>query len=248
MSRQDPESRHSSAEEASLWERYVSSHDTEARVKLIERYLMTARKLAAALYANRYDDSVEFGDYLQYARVGLLEAIDRYDPTREASFATFASYRIRGAILTGIERSTEIATQKAQRRRIRRERLRSVREASGDAGDDAFARMIDVTLNLAIGYLLEESGIWKAGEGDRSADPYQSLELKRLGERMATLVEALPERERCIVHYHYFEHKEFIDISVILGVSKGRISQLHARALKLLRDGYKTLNQFDQRF
>ncbi len=247
MLEEEPESGKASTDEAALWQRYVSSQDGGARKVLIERHLITAQKVAATLYASRFDDSVEFADYLQFARVGLLEAIERYDPKREASFATFATYRIRGAILNGIEKLSELATQKAQRRRLQRERLKSIKEHESSPGEDAFARMLDLTLKLAIGYLLEESGVWKADEVDRAADPYVSLEVKRLGERMTLLVEALPERERQIVRYHYFEHKEFVEIGDALGVSKGRVSQLHARALRLLREGYDTLNKFNKR-
>jgi len=234
-------------EEAALWNRYLSSHDAAARKLIIERHLITAQKVAAMVYAGRYDDSVEFGEYLQFARLGLLEAIERYDPAREASFATFATYRIRGAILNGIERLSELATQKALRRRLRRERLRSIREHGEAAAEDPFARMVDLTLKLAIGYLLEESGLWKADEADRAADPYVRLEVKRLGERLSMLVAALPEREQQIVRLHYFQHKEFTEIGLVMQLSKGRVSQLHVRALRLLREGYGTLDRFDQR-
>jgi len=234
-----------SAEEAALWKRFVALRDGEARAQLIERYLVTAKTLAAALYANRFDDSVEFNDYLQYARTGLLEAIDRYDPTRGASFKTFAGHRIRGAILNGVEKSTEVASQIAERNRLRRERVKLLKET--DRSSDAFLGMIDLTLNLAVGYLLEESGLWNAETEDRAADPYVSLEMKRLGERLTLLVEALPDREREIIRHHYYEHRDFVEISEMLGVSRGRISQLHTRALHLLRDGYRSLNQFDHR-
>lgn len=235
----------STEEEAALWTRFRSGNDPATREQLIEYYLATAQKVAAAIYANRFDNTVEFGDYLQYARIGLIEAIDRYDPTREAGFATFATYRIRGAILNGIERLTEISTQKAQRRRLRRERLKSIREEAS-ASDDPFLRMVDLTLHLAIGYLLEESGVWKPGEADRSSDPYQTFELKRLCEHMHDLLGVLPERERSIVRFHYFEHREFIEIAEMLEISKGRVSQLHTRALKLLRDGYRELHGLDK--
>lgn len=234
-------------DEVALWKRLAVGPDAEARAQLIEHHLVTAQKIAAALYARRFDNSVEFADYLQYARLGLVEAIDRYDATREASFVTFATYRIRGAILNGIEKCTELATQRAQQRRLQRERLRSIKEDL-PASKDPFARLIDLTLNLAVGYLLEESGIWKTGEADRASDPYLSFELKRLGQRMKVLLEALPERERTILRYHYFDHKEFVEISEVLGISKGRVSQLHARALQVLRDRYKEMDQYDKQF
>jgi len=235
-----------SPDEAALWERFTSQRDPAARACLIERHLPVAHKMAAMLYAARADNSVEFDDYLQYARIGLLEAIDRYDPAREAGFATFASYRVRGAILNGISQSTELATQRAERHRLRREQLKSIGDETSTT-DEGFTRMVDLTLSLAIGYLLEESGISESGQADRGSDPYQSFEIKRLRERMAELLTALPERERSIIRHHYFEHREFVVIAGMLEISKGRVAQLHARALQRLRDGYRESESVDKR-
>jgi RNA polymerase sigma factor FliA len=67
---------------------------------------------AAKLYRLRSDNAVSFPDYLQYARLGLVEAIDGFDPARETSFETYSSYRIRGAVLDGIARENETAAQR----------------------------------------------------------------------------------------------------------------------------------------
>src|SRR5262245_15509686 len=85
--------------EKSLWEEFGRTHEPEMRQRRVLRYMDMAHRIAAHLFRRRVGNAVAFDDYLQYARVGLLEAIDRYDPAREASFATFAGYRIRGAVL-----------------------------------------------------------------------------------------------------------------------------------------------------
>ncbi|HJX10080.1 MAG TPA: sigma-70 family RNA polymerase sigma factor, partial [Candidatus Binatia bacterium] len=85
------------------------------------------------------------------------------------------------------------------------------------------------------------------GQADRGSDPYQSFEIKRLRERMAELLTALPERERSIIRHHYFEHREFVVIAGMLEISKGRVAQLHARALQRLRDGYRESESVDKR-
>ena len=105
-------------EEAALWRSYIADRDPLLRAKLIERYLPTAQKLAAYAYSRRGPQAPEFADYLQWARLGMIEAFDRYDPKREASFVTFAGYRIRGAILNGLERATEQAAQHARRKQM----------------------------------------------------------------------------------------------------------------------------------
>src|SRR5262245_25042659 len=95
-----------------LWERFTASREIALRGRLIARYLPLARSAAARFYRLRSDDSVPFEDYLQYARIGLVEAIGDYDPGREASFETYSSYRIRGAVLNGLGRESEVAAQR----------------------------------------------------------------------------------------------------------------------------------------
>lgn len=237
-----------SASDAALWQEYCQTHRPELRARLISRYLEMTHRIAAALYRRRVTNTVPFEDYLQLGRVGLLEAIDRYDPAREASFGTFATYRIRGAILNGLEKATESAAQAADRRRARiRERTQSFEldeESREGPTGDLFAGMVDMTIMLAMGYVLEDDGRWNPAGAESAADPYRSLHLEHVRARLHMLVDALPERERLIVRSHYFEHMEFQAIAEMLEVTKGRVSQLHARALKLVREGYEGLEEF----
>jgi RNA polymerase sigma factor for flagellar operon FliA len=221
-------------EEAALWQRYLAERDPVLRVRLITRYLATAHKIAAYAYSRRGPQAPEFADYVQWARLGMIEAFDRYDPKREASFVTFATYRIRGAILNGLERATEGAAQLAYRKHIEKERLDSVVEEAGNA-PEALEELVEVTIGLALGFALEDSGLSAEPE---IFDPYRVLELKRLRERVLLIVDALPEREKQIVKWHYFEHMDFKLIGLAFRLSKGRISQLHARALKLIIDRF----------
>src|ERR1044072_6820351 len=89
------------------WREFAASRTQELRGQLIERYSGLAEMTAARLYQRRLDNSVAFADYLQYARVGLVEAIDHYDPQREVPFEAFSSYRIKGAVLNGLESESE---------------------------------------------------------------------------------------------------------------------------------------------
>ena len=241
---QTPDPDQAKAEEEALWRSYRATSDPDVRVRLVDRYLPSAHKLAAYLYARRPDRNAEFADYLQYACVGLIEALDRYDPARGASFDTFASYRIRGAILNGLEQSTERSAQVAYRRQVERERADSLVQAPGSSAD-AFEGLVAMTIEMALGYALEDSGL--TGESGRT-DPYRTYELKRLRERLLLIVEALPERERRIIKWHYFEYLDFKVIGEVFGLSKGRISQLHARALKLIRNGLESIDRFDLTF
>src|SRR5205085_4002490 len=98
------------------------------REVLIIRYGALAKITAARLYRRRADNSVDFGDYLQYARVGLIESIDHFDPGRGVPFEAFSSFRIKGAILNGLQSESEIASQRAFWSRRSRERFESLKE------------------------------------------------------------------------------------------------------------------------
>src|SRR5437879_10273558 len=86
-------------EEAALWRSYIADRDPLLRAKLLERYLPTAQKLAAYAYSTRGPQAPEFADYLQWARLGMIEAFDRCDARRQASFVACAGSRIRAALL-----------------------------------------------------------------------------------------------------------------------------------------------------
>jgi RNA polymerase sigma factor FliA len=236
-------------EERVLWEKFLAGRDPALRAKLIQRYLGTVQHIAASLFARRPREELEFADYLQYGRVGLIESVDRFDPAHGAAFTTYAGYRIRGAILNGIERSTEMTAQGSYRASVRKDRVESAREiARTNERPDPFESMVDVAIDLALGYLLEDSGVSGEEALTHTNDPYRVCELKFLEERLRLIVEVLPERERFIIKGHYYDHIDFHLLANMLGISKGRVSQLHARGIRLLREANRSLEQLDITF
>jgi RNA polymerase sigma factor for flagellar operon FliA len=209
----------------SLWAQFAASRQGRHREELIAHYLPLARIWAAKLYRVRADDSVSFDDYLQYARLGLLEAIDRFDPERQASFETFSSYRIRGAVLNGLGRESEVAAQRAQWSALTRGRIDSLHPQADRAAAD-LEDLAQLTVGLALGLLLDQET-----EPSDPADPYSATELADLRAVVRRLVDQLPDREREIVRQHYFHEREFQLIARDLGITKGRVSQLHSQAL-----------------
>ena len=88
----------SDQEEQALWRAWTEQQDSEARRKLIDHYLPFAHMLAAKLYAGRQIEQIEFQEYRQYAIVGMIEAIDRFDAARNIGFKSYAGHRINGSI------------------------------------------------------------------------------------------------------------------------------------------------------
>ncbi len=226
-----------------LWERYRKGADQAARAALIGKYSELVRTVAATLYSRRPDDEVEFDDYYQFGTVGLIESIDRYEPDKGASFETYASYRIRGAILNGIDKVTEKRSQAAYRTKARKERLNSLAEESSKVS--LFDEMVEITLGLAIGFMLEDTALIREQNAVSEDQAYKNNEVAQVSRQLIQAVEKLPDRERLIIQYHYFHHTSFEHIAEILTLTKGRVSQIHKRALHKIMADLKGVGNLD---
>jgi len=232
--------------EAQLWQDLRERGTAAARSHLIELHLPFTRMLAATLYAKRHCDDFEFGDYLQFATVGLIEAVDRYDPRSSASFRTYASKSITGAVLDGAAHLSDRQEQINTRQRFRAERRASLGNNIDSAhGADVFEKLAEIAMGLAMGYILEDSALYLDEEREMPASQYDGIAMRQLRERMAALVEQLPERERLLVKYHYFNHVPFEALAEQWNLTRGRISQIHRRALERLREASLKIGTYD---
>lgn len=239
--------RNGGVEEAVLWRRWREEKDEEARWALAELHRPYAQRIAARAFARRPHAGLEFGDYGQFAMVGLLESIDRYVPGGPAQFRTFATRRIQGAILNGLEHLDERLEQAAAWRRARRERAESLipDQLGGRSAERLLADLGQIGVGLALGFILESSGMFCGPEAVRGDDLHAEVEVRQLRQRLWEAVTQLPARERRIIELHYREGRRFDEIAEALEVSKGRISQLHARAVRLLGEAMRNRERAD---
>lgn len=225
------------ASEQQLWSDYRNGV-TAAREHLLEKYMPFAKRLAAALYAKRATNGVDFGDYLHLAYIGLMEAMQNYRHDADAQFTTFASYRIRGSVLNGVPRMTEVGDQVDFRRRQQRDRTDSLLGAKKEP-PSSLADLLELVVGIALSYQLDE--LVEAGESDLQGggEPYGSRAYDEMQQRMKEVLLSLPERERKIIQYHYFHQVSFNEIAALLEITKSRVSQLHKRALELIREALR---------
>lgn len=192
------------------------------------------RRLAQRVYARRIGGELQLDDLVQHGTVGLLEAIDRYEPGRGARFETFAFLRIEGAILNGLAAQSELQRQLAVRREAKRQRSRSLLDGASTEHSSALERLASLAVGLAMGLLLDD-------EADGSREPampdnaYCRTELAQLQRQLAELMRRLPDNERHVLHRHYFQQMPFDQIALGLALTPGRISQLHHGGLRRLR-------------
>lgn len=242
-------------DERQYWDRWRGLRDEEARAWLLARHMPYARTVAAVYFGRRMQVDIEFDDYLQFASVGLIEALDRFDPGRGISFRTFAARRMHGTILDGVERLSDRNQQIALRRRLERERASALGEGlpgtetgAREEGADLFARLAEIGIGLALGILLEGTGMVAPHESDElEEDPsshgtplqvsyFRKSEIRHLRRLVGELLNRLSPAEQSVIRYHYLQENDFTEIARILGLSRGRVSQLHRSGLARLRE------------
>lgn len=218
--------------------------------ELVQRYLPLVRKIAGGLFGIRSFDGVPFEEYLQFGTEGLLQALQRYDPTLGARFETYAQHRIKGAIMSGLEKSTEVNQQVVTLRRLAQERMASIlladSPASGLVSDvpplaaTPFDRLVHASVGLAVAFMLDDSALFRAGESTSWDDGASNLAYKQLQGRLQAAMDILTDKERAVLDWHYYQHEPFEVAARELGITKGRVSQLHRSALQKLRKALAT--------
>lgn len=219
--------------DAALWRRYLEEPTDLVRQQIFDRHITFTLRLARHQFRRQPPENFELGDVEQLALEALLQSIDRYDPLRGAPFQSFLRKRVQGNISNGLSKASEARAHYSYRYRAERERLSSLL-GEKDKEKSALAALSKLAAQLAIGLMLEDGG-----DVDEIASPelsaYETLAWGELNQMLSEKVEALPESEAFIIRQHYRSGVSFQQIALLLGLSKGRISQLHSSALNKLR-------------
>ena len=220
------------SDEHILWAHWQQGRSTAARDALIVHYSPWARVVARDVYMRVYLMHDAWHDCVQNALLGLMEAIERFDPARGIAFQPYARLRVRGAVFDGLRvlRNVHLGLKHdiAQQAASARERVESLSEHGGDPLEDFIA----TTVGLGLGFLLDTQSMPSRMQ---PTDAYAELEKAQLSAAVSESLDQLSERERAVVVMHYYHQLAFVDVAKRLGVTKGRISQLHKSALERLR-------------
>jgi RNA polymerase sigma factor FliA len=215
-----------------LWGRWREGREIAARNALVLKYSPWARMVARDVYMRVHSLGEAWHDCAQNALIGLLEAMDRFDPGRGIKFETYARYRVRGAVFNGLRALRESLAQGSRAYDHTSAVFDRVESLEDGAASDLLEAFVTTTVGLGLGFLLEVRSFPNRNE---SMDAYAELEKEELSTAVIEGIEQLSEREQAILTLHYFHHVPFVDIASQLGVTKGRVSQLHKRALERLR-------------
>jgi len=244
----------SEVDEKTLWARWKEHGDEAAREQLIIDHMRVVKYIAGRM-AIRVPQTVDMDDLISWGVLGLLDAVEKYDHLQDIKFSTYASIRVRGAILDQI-RALDWAPRslRAMARRIgeTRDRLRhamgaepSTDEIAEEMGipeeqvEDVMSQLQSAQVLALDDYLPSE----EIGEGRRidltsdagAMSPEKRAEEQERQEQLVQAILRLPEQQQKVLNLYYYEELTLKEIGAVLGVTESRVCQIHGAAMKRLR-------------
>lgn len=236
-----------------LWLQYKEHKTIEVRNQLAEHYLPLVRIVGGRL-AISLPPHLDRDDLLSSGFFGLLDAIDRFDVTRNIKFETYAGVRIRGAMIDYLRSKDWIpVTMRQKIRKYEQTVYRLENELGRSATDKEIAAALEISLeelqaligqcNAATVIPLEE--YLKTDNAEAvDTNPANAMEFLELKDMLAKAIDKLAEKERTVISLYYYEELTLKEISLILHLSEARISQLHTKAVMKMRN-YLARNKSD---
>ena len=243
------------ADTQSLWLEFRRTHDQGLRDRLILTYAPLVKYVAGRL-GSGLPAHVDESDLVSYGLLGLISAIERYDPERDIKFETYAMARIKGAIIDEL-RALDWVPRSVRSRA--REIERAIAELESRLGraptDEEIATKIGISTeeleesltDISRSSIAALDELWSgSGEGDQVSlldtiedttgpRPAEALDETELREALADAIARLPEREKLVVTLYYYEELTLREIGEVLGVTESRVSQLHTKAVLRLK-------------
>jgi len=207
----------------------------------------------------KFKAGLDFEDILSFGVLGLLDAVDRFEPERGFCFQTFAVPRIRGAILDELRRFDWISRSGREKLQRFERTLEEIAKTNGSTDDKSLMAAMkmdeqsyrDLLEIASRSYVVSLDDVLALDDGDMQREDTiedespSALDIIEQNEEIEAVVEALkklPERERTLLSLYYYESLTLKEIGLVLGVTESRVSQLHGRALSLLRAEIKAVS------
>lgn len=238
-------------EKDKLWEKYTETKNTDLREKIIIEYSALV-KIVAGRLSMYLGYNVEYEDLVSYGIFGLIDAIDKFDYGKGIKFETYASLRIRGAILDQIRKMDWIPRSLRQKQKKIDAAVSKIETKTGKAASDeeiavelgiseeeyiSWQGQANLTNIISLDEFAENNG--EKGldtiRGNTFEEPEQVMEKSEMKRMLAESLEMLTDNEKKVVLLYYYEEMTLKEISNIMEVSESRISQLHTKALKKMK-------------
>lgn len=223
------------------------------REHMIRQYVPLVRRLAHHMIA-KLPPNVELDDLIQVGMIGLSEALTRYEAAQGVQFETFATQRIRGAMIDELREGDWMSRGSRKSQKDIERALRRVEQKLGRTPKESeIAEELGMTLadyqdllgkvrGTQLVYLEDMGGSSDDDEGfldrhlgDADADPMERLRDSRLRQALVDAIKTLPEREQYIMSMYYEKDLNLKEIAAVLGITESRVCQLHSQSVARLR-------------
>lgn len=242
-------------EEDNRWVEYRKSHSVKVRDDFIRQYMPLVKYVAGKVSIGM-PGSVEWEDLVSFGQFGLLDAIEKYDPSKGVKFKTYAVTRIRGAIFDELRQMDWVPRSVRQKAREIEGAINSVEAKLGrTASDGEVAGELGISEDEYHHVLMKVSGTsvmsldeaWRGTddyggmsigdsiESPESMNPDKIVEQEEIKRLLIQAMSELPAREKKVIALYYFEDLTFKEIGQAMEVSESRISQLHTKAILRLK-------------
>ena len=236
--------------EEELWIEFRKTESIQLRDAFIRQY-MPLVKYVAGKVAVGMPGNVEFDDLVGFGQFGLLDAIEKYDPSKNVKFKTYAVTRIRGAIFDELRQIDWVPRSVRQKSREIEDAINTLESRLGRTASDAeIAESLGVSEDVYHRIIMKVSGtsvlslndVWHNGddaanasigdsiESPSSMNPDAIVEREEIKKVIVQAINELPEKEKMVIVLYYHEDLTFKEIGQVLNVSESRISQLHTKA------------------
>ena len=222
--------------------------------ELITEYAPLIKYIAQKI-AVRLPSNIELDDLISAGVIGLMDAIEKYDSTRDNKFKTYAEFRVRGAILDELRSQDWVPRSIRDKAKILDKTMINLEQELGRSPtDEEVAKALQITMDefhelvhqvrpvslLSIDDQQtfdnsDKRSIMNLLEGSKSFNPLNQLNVKVVKDIVAKAIEELPERQRLVLSLYYYEDLNLKEIGQVLRVTESRVSQLHAQAVQRLR-------------
>tara|TARA_R110001592_G_scaffold363398_2_gene687961 strand:- start:31730 stop:32434 length:705 start_codon:yes stop_codon:yes gene_type:complete len=209
---------------------------------MVTEYLPLVKRIAL-FWSARLPPTIELDDLIQVGLLGLIKASESYDASQGASFATYASIRVKGAMLDEVRRNDWVPRSLQQKMK---QVTKAIHTAESRTGTVAKGRDIARELGLSLEEYQKVATelTWirmtslderEQGEPDASSTPVAVIEQAGFQQALTQAIGSLPEKEQLMMSLYYVEELNLKEIGVIMGVSESRVSQIHGQSLARLR-------------
>ena len=234
-----------------LWKTYRQTRDPEIKKKLILEYSPMVKFVAGRLSIH-IGQHVEYDDLISYGVFGLIDAIDKFNIDKGVKFETYASLRIRGAIIDNIRKMDWVPrTLRQKNKEYEKICTQLEAELGREPTDEELAIKLNITVEearelasksmvlslVSLDYYLEQNYEGAFGAGSVDDTPEGHFGKKEVKNMLAETISELSEKEKTVVTLYYFEGLTLKEISGIMGVSESRVSQIHSKAIMRMRGG-----------